>query len=125
LICDFGIFLSKGIMNFESIEDVKKNRTEAKRLISMLAHDLRSPIFNVIGFADLLEQLWQNETNPHIKLYIDLIRKEAENSLQLIDSFANKCNELQVEIGQAEKNILEDILSKSKRARQESLVNIN
>jgi signal transduction histidine kinase len=111
-------------MDFESFAEREKDNVEVKRLISLLAHDLRSPIFNVMGFANLLEQLWQNETNPDIKFYIHLIRKEAENSLQLINSFADRCSEIQSDFNRDEKILFEDILNQSKRERQKSLVEI-
>jgi signal transduction histidine kinase len=102
----------------------EKDRTELKRLISLLAHDLKSPIHNVIGFSSLLEQLLPNDTSEEIKYYIDIIRQEAETSLYLINSFSDCCQQIHPDFSDTENNILREILLNSKKERKESTIGI-
>jgi len=101
-----------------------KEKAEVKKLLSLLAHDLKSPIHNVIGFSSLLKELLANEPNPDVKFYIDIISREAESTLKLINKFSECCNEMHSEFSPDEKEKLTEILVNSKREQQKSVFDV-
>jgi len=109
-------------MDLNSLGGDGKEKAEVKKLISLLTHDLKSPIYNVVGFASLLEEILAKETNPDIKFYIDIIRNEAESALKLINNFSDCCSEIQPEFSLDEKAKFNEILSNTKLERQNSIV---
>jgi signal transduction histidine kinase len=54
-------------------------------LLSMLSHDLRSPLTSVVGFAKLLEQRWEDLTPESRHSYLQSIGRSAERMARLVD----------------------------------------
>jgi len=106
------------------VEGENKDRAEIKKLLNLLAHDLKSPIQNVIGFAGLLDELLKDETNRDIRFYINIIMQEAENTLNLIETFKDSCNQLNPEFNHEELGKIRTILENSIQERQKSIINI-
>jgi len=71
---------------------------EPKRFISVLTHDLKTPINNIIGFSNLIEEIAQNYQDETLLRYISIIRKEAELANNYIESFAHWCKSSQEEL---------------------------
>ncbi len=71
----------------EKIKAMDEKLTDPTRqMLSMLAHDLRNPINNIIGFSNLVEELTDECQNPALAQYINIIRQEAEHANRLINS---------------------------------------
>lgn len=69
-----------------AIEELKLLNTEKNRLLGMVAHDLRGPIYNITGVVQLLESSAQysnlDESDAQL---IELIKKSCENALEVIN----------------------------------------
>lgn len=52
------------IAQIQDITDLKRQQEALQNLIAMLAHDLRSPLFAIAGFADLLTANWDRYPDP-------------------------------------------------------------
>lgn len=52
------------IAQIQDITDLKRQHEALQNLIAMLAHDLRSPLFAIAGFADLLTANWDQYPDP-------------------------------------------------------------
>lgn len=70
----------------QAIEELKLLNTEKNRLLGMVAHDLRGPIYNITGVVQLLESSEQyskfDESDAQL---IELIKKSCENALEVIN----------------------------------------
>jgi NtrC-family two-component system sensor histidine kinase KinB len=55
-------------------------------LISMIYHDLRSPLANVVSSLDVLEAMIPNESDPAIKSLLDIAIRATERIQRLTDS---------------------------------------
>ncbi len=67
---------------------LKLNATKDK-LFSIIAHDLRSPFNNILGFSDMLiENISIFEINDS-KKYLGFINSSAQNTLNLLDNLLN------------------------------------
>lgn len=70
----------------QAIEEMKLLNVEKNRLLGMVAHDLRGPIYNITGVVQLLEsspgfaKLSENDAQ-----LVDLIKKSCENALDVIN----------------------------------------
>lgn len=59
------------------------------KLFSIIAHDLRSPFNNIIGFSDLLLNNKTKISTEQSKKYVNLINSSATNTLSLLDNLLN------------------------------------
>lgn len=73
-----------GIESFQDIRPLKKLERERNNIISMIAHDMKSPIISIHGFAHRL--LTQAEGDKQ-KQYLDIIEKESTRLEDLINEF--------------------------------------
>lgn len=64
-----------------SLKYIEENRQDTRDLISLISHDLRGPVNNVIGISNLIQNHGLND--PH---YVTLIKSEAERTLFFLDS---------------------------------------
>jgi len=64
------------------------NETNAtkNKLFSIIAHDLRNPFSNIIGFSELLEEELDNLDEKEIKAFASHINNSANQTLKLLDS---------------------------------------
>ena len=86
LLNDDGILIG-GLEAFVDISHSKALEREKTNLISMFAHDMKSPLISIQGFAHrLLENAEEIEEEKRIK-YLKIIRKEAGKLGFLIDGF--------------------------------------
>ncbi|MGJ8595546.1 sensor histidine kinase [Sulfitobacter sp.] len=68
--------------------------TEVEQFIAMAAHDLRTPMRNVMSLAELLEEGFQNHGDGKLEL-IELLKETSEKSMDLISdvlSYASTLN---------------------------------
>ena len=64
---------------------IKLNATKDK-LFSIIAHDLRSPLNNVLGFSDLLIEKLQTSEIEKAKKYAAVINTSAKDNLNLVEN---------------------------------------
>jgi two-component system, sensor histidine kinase and response regulator len=83
----------------------------AKNVLSILAHDLKNPLNNIIGFAELVELQTDDIENPDIKRYLDIIKFEASQALNLINTVSAYLHELEPEINLKEEKKIEQVLT--------------
>ena len=73
-----------GIESFQDITHLKELEREKNNIISMIAHDMKSPIISIHGFAHRL----LNKVNPDKqKQYLEIIEKESTRLEALINEF--------------------------------------
>lgn len=77
---------------FVSVVDITKRKTaenEINRLreeyISILTHDLKSPLASIMGFAELLEEKDQGEISDNKLHYVQIIMNSGKSMLKLIN----------------------------------------
>jgi PAS domain S-box-containing protein len=75
-----------GVETFVDISYVRALERERNNLISMFAHDMKSPIISIHGFAHRMGKTANNLTEAQQK-YLDIIEKESTNLEALIDDF--------------------------------------
>ncbi len=87
-----GLYNSKGelvggVEVFHDISAIKSMERERTNLVSMFAHDMKSPLVGIQGFA--LRMLKQEESTEPEKQnkYLEIIRKEAARLESIINSF--------------------------------------
>lgn len=70
----------------QAIEELKLLNTEKNRLLGMVAHDLRGPIYNITGVVQLLESSAQySKLDESDAQLVELIKKSCENALEVIN----------------------------------------
>ena len=67
---------------------VESNATKDK-FFSIIAHDLRSPFNNIIGFTGLLIENTKDFGDPEFAQYLGIINSTANNTLVLLDNLLN------------------------------------
>jgi PAS domain S-box-containing protein len=76
-----------GVEVFHDISAIKSMERERANLVSMFAHDMKSPLVGIQGFAlRLLKQEESGEPDKQTK-YLEIIRKEASRLESIINSF--------------------------------------
>lgn len=102
--------------NFAELEEMGD---EKSHLLSIVAHDLRTPLNSILGLCDLLEleDKDNNQENPERTKYLELIKESGGRMLNMINTLLNarkiESQQLDVKIENIEisplmKNILED-----------------
>jgi len=76
-----------GLEAFVDISHSKAMEREKTNLISMFAHDMKSPLISIQGFAHRLLQNTEEMDEERRKKYLKIIRKEASKLELLIDGF--------------------------------------
>lgn len=70
----------------QAIEEMKLLNVEKNRLLGMVAHDLRGPIYNITGVVQLLESSPSfSRFSENDAQLVDLIKKSCENALDVIN----------------------------------------
>ncbi len=82
--------ITKRIEFEKALLDTQKKLEELNaqkdKFFSIIAHDLRSPFYSLLGFAGLLKDDFDNITDEEKKLYINNIITSLKNLLSLIDN---------------------------------------
>ncbi len=73
----------------QSEEKYRKLSATKDKLISIFAHDLRSPFINNISLVKLISNAVENDNIEEIKEYISLISETSQNALTLLDNLLN------------------------------------
>jgi signal transduction histidine kinase len=104
----------------ENIECTKDNQ----KFITKLTHDLKSPLHNIIGFANLLEIKYKKDQNPKALNYLNIITQEAEHSLKLINTLSLYLKELSGDMEMEKKSLLENLLEDSKKEHEKTVIGV-
>ena len=96
----------------QAIEEMKLLNVEKNRLLGMVAHDLRGPIYNITGVVQLLESSpgFSRFSDSDAQL-VDLIKKSCENAIDVINDLleAAKLDNVGLEGEKRPENIAEII----------------
>lgn len=77
----------KAIASLEENQAALKDLNTTKdKLISIIAHDLRNPCGNILGFSDLLMNNITAYTHDDLKKYLGYINSSTHNTLTLLDN---------------------------------------
>jgi two-component system, sensor histidine kinase and response regulator len=86
-------FIKSVVANIRDITNNKESETKLKelnatkdKLFSIIAHDLRSPLNNILGFSDLMIEKLQTSDIEKAKKYADVINSSTKNYLNLVDN---------------------------------------
>jgi len=96
----------------------EKLNDPTKQILSTLAHDLRNPINNIIGFSNLVEEMTQECQNPALIMYLNIIRQEAEHANMLISSISEWSKNAQVKFCGQEQVEISRILENAKKEHE-------
>ncbi len=66
-------------------EELTEINNTFKNLFSIIGHDLRTPLFNVIGFSNLTLEKTELTNNPEIKRNTELVLKSGQSALNLLE----------------------------------------
>lgn len=67
---------------------IEANKNKDK-LFSIIAHDLKNPFFNLIGFLELINKEYDNLNDDERKEILNETRNSARNALQLLENLLN------------------------------------
>lgn len=73
----------------ESEKHLKELNATKDHIFSIIAHDLRSPFNNILGFSDLLIENKDDDTFTESVKYLNIINSSANNTLILLDNLLN------------------------------------
>jgi two-component system phosphate regulon sensor histidine kinase PhoR len=76
-----------GVEVFQDISEIKALERERANIVSMFAHDMKSPLVSIQGFALRLISEAAKQPNQRGGKYLDIIRKEAAKLEGLINDF--------------------------------------
>jgi len=70
----------------QAIEELKLLNAEKNKLLGMVAHDLRGPIYNITGVVQLLESSEEfSQFDEGMAQLVELIKKSCDNALNVIN----------------------------------------
>lgn len=99
------VVLKESETRFKELNDTKD------KLFSIIAHDLRSPLINILGISDLLFENVNDIGNTQSEKYIGIINSTTKNTLILLDNLLNWVKSQTGELGfRPEKTILSEII---------------
>ncbi|MCB0480067.1 MAG: tetratricopeptide repeat protein [Flavobacteriales bacterium] len=117
--------LQKKFTEIEEMDDEKSH------LLSIVAHDLRTPLNSILGLCDLLEmeEADSGEVNPDRKRYIELIKESGGRMLNMINTLLNarkiESQQLDIKTEEVDVNlILEKIISEHRPWSKRKSINI-
>jgi PAS domain S-box-containing protein len=70
----------------EANDELKKMDKTKSEFLSVVTHDLKSPLNNVLGYTDSLMEGKVGELNPKLKEPLEIIKRQAINQGKMIDS---------------------------------------
>jgi len=104
----------------KELEEMDKRKTE---FVSIVAHDLRSPLTSMMGFADTLNNENLNLSEQDKKRYINIIRTETRRLSKLISNFLDiSLIEENKIVMDAEKTDLEELINDVLNSMSENII---
>ncbi|HPZ09327.1 MAG TPA: ATP-binding protein [Candidatus Eremiobacteraeota bacterium] len=79
--------ISGKVIIFHDITHIKKIQNMKSDFVSMVTHELRSPLTSIIGFADILLRKYLDKNKR--KKYLGIIHEESSRLLDLINNLLN------------------------------------
>ena len=76
-----------GVATFQDITEIKNLERERGNIVSMLVHDMKSPLVGIRGFAERLLVKGGDLTEEKWEKYLDIICKEAGKLQDLVEDF--------------------------------------
>lgn len=70
-------------------KELQELNSTKDKLFSIIAHDLRSPFNNILGFSELLIEKVNDDTFTESEKYLNIIFSSANNTLVLLDNLLN------------------------------------
>lgn len=90
---------------------LKESNDTKDKFFSIIAHDLRSPFNNILGFSELLIENSNNYETARAEKYLGIINSSAKNTLVLLDNLLNWAKSQTGELSfKPEKIILSEII---------------
>jgi signal transduction histidine kinase len=75
-----------GLMKIQHESEIRRREAQAKLdMVSVVAHELRSPLTGITGFAQFLHSDWHTLPDEQIRTFLDLIKDQSDEVMRLID----------------------------------------
>lgn len=85
--------ISQRISNEQKIKDyaerLQKTNQTKDRILSIIGHDLKTPLGTISGFASLIDEQIQKNDFSRLKDFLKLIGSAAENSIRVLNNLLN------------------------------------
>ena len=95
----------------KSDSKLKESNDTKDKFFSIIAHDLRSPFNNILGFSELLIENSNNYEAAESEKYLGIINSSAKNTLVLLDNLLNWAKSQTGELSfKPEKIVLSEII---------------
>ncbi len=85
------IFQGKG---HPPIQDLGLTLPDTNSIVSVLSHDLRSPLNSIIGFSEILLSERIGKLNPEQKKQMNIILRRGSELLKILDQIVDYCNNI-------------------------------
>ncbi len=89
-----------------------------KSLLNILNYDLKTPINNIIGFSDLLENLLTECENKDIASFIKIINAQAKYANTLIDKLSDYNKSIETNFAEIDAIKIKEILEISRKEHE-------
>ena len=70
-------------------EELERQNATKDKFFSIISHDLRNPIANVIGFSNILNENFEDLNKEKIKSFIKYINESSKFSLEILENLLN------------------------------------
>ena len=81
-----GVLVSASIRDISDRLQIQEEATRLREeIIATVSHELRTPLTSIIGYAELLDDLDDDELGPHARKILEVIRRNATRELRLVD----------------------------------------
>ncbi|WP_341925868.1 ATP-binding protein [Nocardioides psychrotolerans] len=86
LMTDAGVLVSASVRDISPrLRSQEESNRMREDIIATVSHELRTPLTSIIGYAELLEDLEEDQLGPRARQIVSVIQRNAARELRLVD----------------------------------------